>query len=154
MSHPMRSTRMIGSGATMLLALNPTSGRSEMNKNVQCVRESKCLEEEQPPQGVFVGDHAGLVVNQFSLIFARQPIKVSLVAGRRSGRRGWWQSRDAAASLSLLRQVSLFRAASLSPPPSSRSTPQPALNQFYTNSQPYTCMPATAPRDSRSTYQH
>jgi len=64
----MRSTlddRTRGDHAA-LLALNPTSGRSEMNKNVQCVRESKCLEEEQPPQGVFVGDHAGLVVNQFS----------------------------------------------------------------------------------------
>jgi len=31
------------------------------------VRETETLVEQQPPQGVFVCDHAGLVVNEFSL---------------------------------------------------------------------------------------
>ena len=35
-------------------------------KNVQCVRETEILVEQQPPQGVFVCDHAGLVINRFS----------------------------------------------------------------------------------------
>ena len=36
-------------------------------ENVYCGRESEILEEEQPPQGVLVCDHAGLVINKFSL---------------------------------------------------------------------------------------
>ena len=32
------------------------------------MRETEILAEEQPPQGVFVCDHAGLVNNQFSLV--------------------------------------------------------------------------------------
>ena len=35
-------------------------------KNVQCVRETEILVEQQPPQGVLVCDHAGLVINTFS----------------------------------------------------------------------------------------
>jgi len=34
-------------------------------KNVYCVRETEILVEQQPPQGVFVCDHAGLVINNF-----------------------------------------------------------------------------------------
>ena len=34
-------------------------------KNVQCARETEILVEQQPPQGVFVCDHAGLVINQY-----------------------------------------------------------------------------------------
>ena len=36
-------------------------------KHVQCVRETEILVEQQPPQGVLVWDHAGLVINKFSL---------------------------------------------------------------------------------------
>ena len=36
-------------------------------KNVQCVRETEILGEQQPPQGFLVCDHAGLVINKFSL---------------------------------------------------------------------------------------
>jgi len=32
-----------------------------------CVRETEILVEQQPPQGVFVCDHAGLVINEFSI---------------------------------------------------------------------------------------
>ena len=35
-------------------------------KNVQCVRETEILVEQQPPQGVLVCDYAGLVINEFS----------------------------------------------------------------------------------------
>ena len=34
-------------------------------KNI-CARETEILEEQQPPQVVFVCDHAGLVINKFS----------------------------------------------------------------------------------------
>jgi len=34
--------------------------------NVQCVRKPEILVEQQPPQGVLVCDHAGLVINKFS----------------------------------------------------------------------------------------
>ena len=36
-------------------------------KNVECVRETEILVEQQPPQGVFICDHAGLVINKISL---------------------------------------------------------------------------------------
>jgi len=36
-------------------------------KNVQCVSETEILVEQQPPQGVFACDHAGLVINKLSL---------------------------------------------------------------------------------------
>jgi len=36
-------------------------------QNGQCVRETVILVEQQPPQGLFVCDHAGLVINKFSL---------------------------------------------------------------------------------------
>ena len=35
-------------------------------KTVCCVRETEILVERQSPQGVFVCDHAGLVINEFS----------------------------------------------------------------------------------------
>jgi len=47
---------------------------------VQCVRETEILVEQQPPQGVFVCDHAGLVINKFS-------------RNRRYARRTWRTSR-------------------------------------------------------------
>jgi len=31
-------------------------------KNVECVRETEILVEQQPPQGVFICDHAGRVI--------------------------------------------------------------------------------------------
>ena len=37
-------------------------------KNVHCVGENEILVEQQPPQGVLVCDHAGLVINQLSLV--------------------------------------------------------------------------------------
>ena len=52
-------------------ALSPEMGvftpPSPFFKNVECVRETELLVEQQPPQGVFVCDHAGLVINKFSL---------------------------------------------------------------------------------------
>ena len=36
-------------------------------KNMPCVRKTEILVEQQPPQGVFVCDHAGPVINKFSL---------------------------------------------------------------------------------------
>ena len=36
-------------------------------QQVKCVRETEILVEQQPPQGVFVCDHAGHVINKFSL---------------------------------------------------------------------------------------
>ena len=38
---------------------------------VWCVRETEILVEQQPPQGVFVCDHAGRVINKFSLFGVR-----------------------------------------------------------------------------------
>ena len=38
----------------------------QQRKNVYCVRETEILVEQQPPLGVFVCDHAGLVINKFS----------------------------------------------------------------------------------------
>ena len=35
-------------------------------KNVKCVRETEIRVEQQPPQGVYVCDHAGLVINKCS----------------------------------------------------------------------------------------
>ena len=35
-------------------------------KNVKCVRETEILVEQQPPQGVFVCEHAGCVINNFT----------------------------------------------------------------------------------------
>jgi len=35
--------------------------------DVYCVRETEILVEQQPPHGAFVCDHAGLVINKFSL---------------------------------------------------------------------------------------
>ena len=35
-------------------------------KNVKCQRETEILVEQQPPEGAFVYDHAGRVINQFS----------------------------------------------------------------------------------------
>ena len=35
-------------------------------KKVQCVSETLILVEQQPPKGVFICDHAGLVINNFS----------------------------------------------------------------------------------------
>jgi len=43
-----------------------TDHRSPFFKNVQCVKETEILVEQQPPQGVLVCDHAGLVINKFS----------------------------------------------------------------------------------------
>ena len=40
--------------------------RSPFFENVQCVRETEILVEQQPPQGVFVCGHAGLVINELS----------------------------------------------------------------------------------------
>jgi hypothetical protein len=37
-------------------------------KNVKCVRETEILAEQQPPRGVLVCDHAGLVINQLSVL--------------------------------------------------------------------------------------
>ena len=37
-----------------------------LQERVKCVRETEILVEQQPPQGVFVCDHAGLVINKFS----------------------------------------------------------------------------------------
>jgi len=34
--------------------------------NVQCVRETEFLVKQQFPKGVFICDHAGLVINEFS----------------------------------------------------------------------------------------
>ena len=52
-------------------ALSPEMGvfapPSPFFKNVSCVREIEFLVEHQPPQGVFVCDHAGFVINKFSL---------------------------------------------------------------------------------------
>ena len=39
---------------------------SPIFKNVKCVKETEILVEEQTPQGVFVCDHAGPVINKFS----------------------------------------------------------------------------------------
>ena len=36
-------------------------------KKVYCVRETEILEEQQPPQGVFICDHAGLVISESSI---------------------------------------------------------------------------------------
>jgi len=40
-------------------------------KNVQRVRETEIQVEQQPPQGVFICDHAGRVINKFSLALSR-----------------------------------------------------------------------------------
>jgi len=52
------------------VALSPEMGVfkpvSPFLKNVKCARETKILVEQQPPQGVFVCDHASLVINEFS----------------------------------------------------------------------------------------
>ena len=48
-----------------------------------CVRETEILRDEQPPQGVLVCDHAGLVTNQFSLEQAPK-----LAAKREEGKGG------------------------------------------------------------------
>ena len=42
-----------------------------MYVHVECVRETEILVEQQPLQGVFVCDHAGLVINKFSPIGRR-----------------------------------------------------------------------------------
>ena len=51
-------------------ALSPEMGvfapPSHFFENVKCVGETEMLVEQQPPQGVLVCDHAGLVINQFS----------------------------------------------------------------------------------------
>ena len=39
-------------------------------KNVWCVRETEILVEQQTPQGVFVCDHAGFVINEFSILIS------------------------------------------------------------------------------------
>ena len=44
---------------------------SPVFKNVQCVRETEILVEQQPPQGVSVCDHAGRVINEFSRALRR-----------------------------------------------------------------------------------
>jgi hypothetical protein len=36
------------------------------------VRETEILVEQQPPKGVFICDHAGLVINEFSSVCALQ----------------------------------------------------------------------------------
>ena len=41
---------------------------SHFVKNVKCVRETEILVEQQTPQGVFVCDHAGLVINKSPLV--------------------------------------------------------------------------------------
>ena len=54
--------------------------------NVSCVRETKIPEEQQPQQGIFVWDYAGLVINQFSL--ARESVGLGLLADDYF----WWLS--------------------------------------------------------------
>ena len=48
-------------------AINAFAPPSSVFTNVQCVRETEILVEQQSPQEVFVCDHAGLVINKFSL---------------------------------------------------------------------------------------
>ena len=45
---------------------NPQSRLNNLFQDVQCVRETEILVEQQAPQGVFVCDHAGLVINKLS----------------------------------------------------------------------------------------
>ena len=51
--------------------------------SVKCVRETEILEEQQPPQGVLVCDHAGLVINQFFLCCAVQSHLQTLIIYKR-----------------------------------------------------------------------
>jgi len=57
-----------------------------------CVRETEILVEQQPPQGVFVCDHAGLVINKFSLCWRaatrrrETDVELETLAGRGAGR--------------------------------------------------------------------
>ena len=56
-----RVPRQLSAYHVNLSALPNTTGF----KIVWCVRETEILAEQQLPQGVFVCDHAGLVINQF-----------------------------------------------------------------------------------------
>jgi len=56
-------------------------------KNVQCVRETEIPVEQQPPQGVFVCGHAGLVINKFSQ--EEETAKDKVIADLRLQNEGW-----------------------------------------------------------------
>ena len=47
--------------------LPATARHIDRLKNVKCVRKTEILVEQQSPKGVFICDHAGSVVNKFSL---------------------------------------------------------------------------------------
>jgi len=53
----------------------------EPEYNVQCVRETEILVEQQPPQGVLVCDHAGRVTNKFALNRVRQSHHARVLEG-------------------------------------------------------------------------
>jgi len=75
-------------------------------KNVKCVRETEIPVEQQPPQGVFVCDHAGRVINKFSLAVLRfvgsRRKTLGLVAARRPPPASWDQ-RSISVAVSVLR---------------------------------------------------
>ena len=52
-------------GAALYPEMGVFAPPSPFFKNVQCVRETEIQIEQQPPQGVFVCDHAGRVINTF-----------------------------------------------------------------------------------------
>ena len=66
---PFRSEAALTSTRLMVKRFSPLS---PFCKNVSCVRETEILVE-QPPQGVFVCDHAGLVISKLSLRGASVP---------------------------------------------------------------------------------
>ena len=54
--------------------VKPTPQSFMVVPNVQCVRETETLVEQQPPQGVFVCDHAGLATNLKHLHQLEKPV--------------------------------------------------------------------------------
>ena len=65
------------------------SGHSTRHQNVECVRETEILVEQQPPQGVFVCDHAGLVIDKFCQVSRGQEINRTLFNSTAAVKRGW-----------------------------------------------------------------
>jgi len=63
---PFRSPSKIAHLENKYLTPTDTLSPTPFFKNVKCVRETEILVEQQPPQGVVVCDHAGLVINKFS----------------------------------------------------------------------------------------
>jgi len=61
------------------------------------VRETEIQVEQQPPQGVFVFDHAGLVINQFSLYRALQ-VQVQRNEAELANLKEWMVRREAEVS--------------------------------------------------------